>query len=88
MHYKISAPLFVAVSASVLTNGAALAQNESFHPTNPISASFMTEETAVRADSQFENQRDSTYSIRKLVKKMITQRTTRDICDKGTGRCK
>lgn len=88
MHFKISSPLFVAVSASVLTSGAAFAQDVSLNPTDPISASIMTDGTSVRADSKFEDQRDASHSIRKLVKKMLTQRTTRDICDKGTGQCK
>jgi len=88
MHLKVSTAFFTVASTALVTSGPAFAQSDSLHSTSHIRASPFSEALSRGTDNAFEQAQASSPVIRKLVRKMLTKRTTMDICDKGTGRCK
>ena len=86
MHLRISSAFFTVASTALATTGPVFAQSLSPHSTGSIAP--FNESLSRGTDNSFEQAQTSSPVIRKLVKKMLTKRTTMDICDKGTGRCK
>lgn len=86
MHLRISSAFFTVTSVALVTSGAALAQTNPVHST--VHSAPIAEVLSRGSDHSFERAQASSPVIRKLVRKMLVKRTTMDICDKGTGRCK
>jgi hypothetical protein len=86
MHLRISSAFFTVASTALATTGPVFAQSLSPHSTGSIAP--FNESLSRGTDNSFEQAQTSSPVIRKLVKKMLTKRTTMNICDKGTGRCK
>jgi hypothetical protein len=86
MHLRVSTAFFTAASTALITTGTTFAQSNTPHST---AFTFpLVEELSRGSDNSLERAQAASPVIRKLVKKMLVKRTTMDICDKGTGRCK
>lgn len=88
MQFKFYSPLFIAASTATLLPNFAFAESISSRNTATESLSELGTIATARGDSSDDNQKSTNQAVRRLVKQMLIRRTTMDICDKGTGKCK
>jgi hypothetical protein len=88
MQFKVYSPLFIAASMATLVPNFALAESISSRQTATENLAVFGAGVPARGDSGDDKQELANETLRRLVKQMLIRRTTMDICDKGTGKCK